>query len=513
MPDNAVPDNNRADNHAADEKFSPADDDGTFTPNDAPEGEFDENVANAYRSVLGDLDLSEDDLEVLDGDQEIYSGVLPVVAFVGRPNVGKSTLVNRILGRREAVVEDTPGVTRDRISYQASWDGRAFTLMDTGGWESDVSGMYADVAKQSEIAIDLADVVVLVVDAVVGATGPDEQMVRLLRRAGKPVILAANKVDDERQALDVAVLWGLGIGEPMPVSSLHGKGVADLLDRVVEKLPKLAPAPVGGGVGPRKVAIVGKPNVGKSSLLNKAVGAERVVVNDYAGTTRDPVDELVTIKGETWRFIDTAGIRRRAHLQQGSDYYASLRTAAALDRAEVAIVVIDVTEPISEQDVRIVDMVLQSGRALVLAFNKWDMLTEERRELLDREIEQDLAHVHWAPRVNLSAKTGRHLEKLVPALSAALEGWDTRIPTGKFNAFLQEISQSHPHPLRGGKQPRVLFGTQASNRPPKFVLFTTGFLDPGYRRYIVRLLRETYGFIGSPIDVSMRIRERRKDRR
>lgn len=490
--------------------FEPVEDDGEFTPNDGAEGEFDEAIAENYRHTLDNVDLSDEDLQLLESGEMQFEGVLPVVALVGRPNVGKSTLVNRIIGRREAVVEDTPGVTRDRISYQAEWNGRAFSIVDTGGWESGVGGMYGDVARQSEIAIDLADVVVMVVDATVGATGPDEQMVRLLRKASKPVVLVANKVDDERQMLDVASLWSLGIGEPMPVSSLHGRGVADFLDSVTAKLPD--PKLTEGSMvpGPRRVAIVGKPNVGKSSLLNKAVGAERVVVNDYAGTTRDPVDEMVTIKGVPWRFIDTAGIRRRVHLQQGSDYYASLRTGAAIERAEVAIVVIDVTEPISEQDVRIVDMVLQAGRALVLALNKWDMLDEERRELIEREIELDLAHVRWAPRVNLSAKTGRHLEKLVPALTAALEGWDTRVPTGKFNAFLKELYQEHPHPLRGGKQPRILFGTQVSARPPKFVLFTTGFLDPGYRRFVVRRLRETYGFIGSPIDVSMRIRERRQ---
>ena len=250
--------------------------------------------------------------------------------------------------------------------------------------------------------------------------------------------------------------------------------------------------------------------LGKSSLLNKAVGSERAVVNDLAGTTRDPIDEQVELGGRIWRFVDTAGIRRRVHLAQGADFYASLRTAAALERAEVAVVLFDVTQPISEADIRIVDMALESGRALVLAFNKWDELDDERRKYLEREIEQDLAHVDWAPRVNISAKTGRHLEKLVPALEVALDGWDTRVATGKFNAFLQELTMANPHPVRGGKQPRILYGSQVSSRPPKFVLFSTGFLDPGYRRFIQRRLRETYGFEGSPIEVAMRIREKRK---
>jgi GTP-binding protein len=352
--------------------------------------------------------------------------------------------------------------------------------------------------------------VLFVVDATVGATSTDEHVVRLLRKTKKPVFLAANKVDDARQEPYATELWSLGLGEPHPVSALHGRGVADLLDEILEVLPEVSAVAKQEVGGPRRVAIVGRPNVGKSSLLNKAAGEERVVVNELAGTTRDPVDEQVELGGKVWRFVDTAGIRRRVHLQQGADFYASLRTSTALEKAEVAVVVLDVSEPISEQDVRIIDLVLESGRALVLAFNKWDLLDDDRRRYLEREIEQDLAHVSWAPRVNISARTGRHLEKLVPALELALESWDTRIPTGKFNAFLAELTAAHPHPVRGGKQPRILFGTQASSRPPTFVVFTTGFLDPGYRRYIIRRLREVYGFEGTPIVLNMRVREKRK---
>jgi GTP-binding protein len=332
----------------------------------------------------------------------------------------------------------------------------------------------------------------------------------MLRASKKPVMLLANKVDDERMEAEAASLWSLGLGEPYPVSALHGRGVADVLDKIIAVLPEVSAVAKQEFGGPRRVAIIGRPNVGKSSLLNKAVGSERAVVNDLAGTTRDPVDEQVELGGKVWRFIDTAGIRRRVHLAQGADFYASLRTASALERAEVAVVVLDVTEKISEADIRIVDMALESGRCLVLAFNKWDNMDEDRREFLEREIEQDLAHVAWAPRVNISAKTGRHLEKLVPALEVALDSWDTRIPTGKLNAFIQELAMEFPHPVRGGKQPRILFATQASSRPPKFVLFTTGFLDPGYRRFIIRRLRETYGFEGTPIELGMRVREKRK---
>jgi GTP-binding protein len=349
-----------------------------------------------------------------------------------------------------------------------------------------------------------------VVDATVGPTSTDERVVKLLRASGKPVVLAGNKIDDAFQEPEIAGLWSLGLGEPMPVSALHGRGVADMLDAALAVLPKVSGVAQMEVGGPRRVALIGRPNVGKSSLLNKAVGSERAVVNELAGTTRDPIDEQVTIAGQVWRFVDTAGIRRKKHLAQGADFYASLRTLAALERAEVAVVLFDVTQPISEADIRIVDMALESGRALVLAFNKWDELDDERRRWLEREIETQLAHVAWAPRVNISALTGRHIEKLVPALEVALDSWDTRIQTGKFNAFLQELSMEFPHPVRGGKQPRILFATQAAVRPPKFVLFTTGFLDEGYRRFIQRRLRETYGFEGSPIEIGMRVREKRK---
>ncbi|MFM6963257.1 MAG: ribosome biogenesis GTPase Der [Micrococcales bacterium] len=469
----------------------------------------------ALREGLEEYDLAQEDLDALAlelgfDSEPAYLPALPVLAIVGRPNVGKSALVNRILGRREAVVEDKPGVTRDRVSYKAEWNGRKFTLVDTGGWEPDARGIDKSVAIQAEIAIEMADAVLFVVDAMVGATSSDERVVPLLRKSGKPVILAANKIDDLKHEPEAAGLWSLGLGEPMPVSAVHGRGVADLLDAAMAALPEESAVAKQEFGGPRRVALIGRPNVGKSSLLNKALGSERAVVNELAGTTRDPIDEQVELGGRFWRFVDTAGIRRRVHLTEGADFYASLRTAAALERAEVAVVLFDVTQTISEADIRIVDMALESGRALVLAFNKWDELDDERRKYLEREIEQDLDHVSWAPRVNISAKTGRHLEKLVPALEVSLDGWDTRIATGKLNAFVQELTMENPHPVRGGKQPRILFATQVSSRPPKFVLFTTGFLDPGYRRFIQRRLRETYGFEGSPIEISMRIREKRK---
>ena len=469
----------------------------------------------ALRAGLADYDLEDEDLEVLDADapegEDDHRHPVPVVAVVGRPNVGKSTLVNRILGRREAVVQDVPGVTRDRVSYPAEWAGHRFTLVDTGGWEVDVRGLDARVAEQAEVAISLADVVVFCVDARVGATSTDEAVVRLLRRSGRPVVLAANKVDDARTEADAAALWNLGLGEPRPVSALHGRGSGDLLDAVVALLPD-APRTGGGTAagGPRRVALVGRPNVGKSSMLNKLAGADRVVVDDVAGTTRDPVDELVELGGRTWTFVDTAGIRRRVHQTTGADFYASLRTQAALERAEVAVVLLEASERLTEQDTRIISSVVESGRALVLAFNKWDLTDEERRELLEREVEQDLAHVAWAPRANVSARTGRHLEKLVPALDLALASWASRVPTGRLNSFLGTVVAAHPHPVRGGKQPRILFATQAGTRPPTFVLFASGFLEAGYRRFVERRLREEFGFAGTPIGLSVRVREKRR---
>jgi len=432
----------------------------------------------------------------------------PVVAVVGRPNVGKSTLVNRILGRREAVVQDVPGVTRDRVSYDALWTGRRFVVQDTGGWEPDAKGLQQLVAEQAAVAMRTADAIILVVDAVVGATAADEAAARLLRRSGKPVFLAANKVDTEKGESDASALWSLGLGEPHPVSAIHGRGVADLLDTVVESLPAMSELASGGG-GPRRVALVGKPNVGKSSLLNRLAGDQRAVVHDVAGTTVDPVDSLIELGGKTWRFVDTAGLRRKVGQASGHEFYASVRTHGAIDAAEVVIVLIDASQSLTEQDQRVLSMVIEAGRALVLAFNKWDLVDEDRRYDLDREIDRELAQVHWAQRVNISAKTGRAVQKLVPALEQALESWDGRISTGRLNTFFKEIVAATPPPVRGGKQPRILFATQATARPPTFVLFTTGFLEAGYRRFLERKLRETFGFDGSPIRINVRQREKR----
>ena len=431
---------------------------------------------------------------------------LPIVAILGRPNVGKSTLINRFLGRREAIVEDVPGVTRDRVRYECEWNSREFILMDTGGWESHPDGISIGVSAGAEIAIQEADVILFVVDAQVGAQTEDEAMVDALRKSKKKVFLVANKVDSPKEEADAHSLWNLGLGEPHFVTALHGKGSADLLDLVVSSLPEVGSAIVKDNH--RKVALIGRPNVGKSSLLNAIAGEQLSLVDDKAGTTRDPVDSLIEFGGSTWRFVDTAGIKKRANQASGSDYYSILRTQVALERAEVVALVLDASEPMTEQDLKIISMVEDAGKALVLVMNKWDLVDEDRRIALDKELDRHLTHITWAQRVNVAAKTGWHRDRLAPALRTALASWETRVPTGKLNSFLGALIGATPPPVRGGKQPKVYYATQAGIAPPKFVIFTNDWIEPPYRRFIERKLREEFGFEGSPVQVSVKVRER-----
>ena len=478
---------------------------------------IEEQAYRQYAANLDDYELDEGDEGLLDGSAFSADGesdrrkAVGVIAVVGRPNVGKSTLVNRILGRRAAVVEDTPGVTRDRVSYDAEWAGTDFKLVDTGGWEADVEGIDSAIASQAQIAVELADSVIFVVDALTGLTQTDERIVKLLRQAGKPVTVAVNKIDDQISEYMAAEFWKLGLGEPYPISAMHGRGVGDLLDEAVAQMKSAEKT--SGFLTPshlRRVALVGRPNVGKSSLLNQLSHSERSVVNELAGTTRDPVDEIVTIDGEDYLFIDTAGIKRRQHKLSGAEYYSSLRTQAAIERSELALVLFDASIPISDQDLKVMSTAVDAGRAVVLVFNKWDLMDEFDRQRMERLWKTEFDRVTWAQRVNLSAKTGWHTNRLAKAMTQALESWDKRIPTGKLNAFLGKIQASHPHPVRGGKQPRILFATQASSRPPRFVIFATGFLEHGYRRFLERSLREEFGFEGSPIQISVNIREKKR---
>lgn len=431
---------------------------------------------------------------------------LPLVAVIGRPNVGKSTLINRLIGRREAIIEDKPGVTRDRIKYQAEWNGKSFTVMDTGGWElaPEPQSMNASISAGAESAIREADLILFIIDISIGALDEEVALVNVIRKSGKPVILIGNKADSPEAELAVHELWQLGLGEPIPVSALHGRGSGDLLDLVVAALPESS-TPLESDLI-RRVVLLGRPNVGKSSLLNSLAGSPRALVDSVAGTTRDPIDEEIEFGGETWRFIDTAGIRKHAHQASGTEYYAMLRTESALERGEVAILVIDASEPIAEQDLRIMSKIVDSGRALVIAMNKWDLVDENRREALEREKERELNQVEWAERINISAKTGWHKDRLAPALQRALASWQMRIPTSKLNSFLGALISATPPPVRGGKQPKILFATQPSTCPPRFVIFASGFLEPSYRRFIERRLREEFGFHGSPVEVSVRVR-------
>ena len=372
---------------------------------------------------------------------------LPIVAILGRPNVGKSTLINRFLGRREAIVEDVPGVTRDRVRYECEWNSREFILMDTGGWESHPDGISIGVSAGAEIAIEEADVILFVVDAQVGAQTEDEAMVDALRKSKKKVFLVANKVDSQKEESEAHALWNLGLGEPHFVTALHGKGSADLLDLVTSSLPEVGSAIVKDNH--RKVALIGRPNVGKSSLLNAIAGEQLSLVDDKAGTTRDPVDSLIEFGGSTWRFVDTAGIKKRANQASGSDYYSILRTQVALERAEVVALVLDASEPMTEQDLKIISMVEDAGKALVLVMNKWDLVDEDRRIQLDKELDRHLTHITWAQRVNVAAKTGWHRDRLAPALRTALASWETRVPTGKLNSFLGALIGATPPLVRG----------------------------------------------------------------
>lgn len=433
---------------------------------------------------------------------------LPIVAILGRPNVGKSTLINRFLGRREAIVEDTPGVTRDRVKYECEWGGRRFMIMDTGGWEAKPDGISIQVSAGSELAMQEADVLAFVVDAQVGALDEDDILVQHLRKAKKPTILIGNKVDGEREESEAHALWSLGLGEPRFVSALHGRGSGDLLDHIIKVLPEVGRSQNQDGF--RRVALIGRPNVGKSSLFNAIAGESLSIVDDVAGTTRDPVDSLLDFGGSTWRFIDTAGLKKRANQDSGTDYYASLRTATALERCEVAVVVLDASEPITEQDLRVITMVEEAGKAMVIVMNKWDLVDEDRRNQLDKEIDRHLDQVEWAQRVNIAARTGWHRDRLAPALRTALDSWERRVPTAKLNSFLGALIGATPPPVRGGKQPKVYYATQAGIAPPKFVVFSSGWIEASYRRFIERRLREEFKFPGTPVMVAVRVKERDK---
>ena len=429
--------------------------------------------------------------------------VVPVVALVGRQNVGKSTLANRLVGRREAIADETPGVTRDRIELQASWRGRTFALVDTGGYFRGARGIEALVARQAERAADAADVVLFVVDAQTGPLEEDAALARRLRRARVPVLLVANKVDAEPDEADATAFNRLGLGEPFPVSALHGRGSGDLLDRVVALLPETQP---GAEEGPEpRFALVGRPNVGKSSLFNRLVGEERSVVFEEAGTTRDAVDAIVAWPSGPVRFVDTAGLRRPAKAQ-GLEYYGFLRAVRAIDRAHVVVLVLDASEGFTTEDRRIAARVEEAGRGLLVVANKWDLV--EERDRAYRELVEQLAPFVRAPVLRTSALTGTGAGRLPQVLLGLHERWSRRVSTAEVNRLLQEAQGERSAP--GGT--RYRYGTQVAAGPPTFVLFGGGAPDGAYRRFLEGRLRRSFGFEGVPIRLRFRAKERRRGR-
>lgn len=428
---------------------------------------------------------------------------LPRVAVVGRPNVGKSTLVNRILGRRVAIVEEKPGVTRDRTEHLAEWLGRPFLLVDTGGWEHGAEGMNARIVEQAEAAIASADVVLFVVDVTVGAQEDDERYARLLRRGGPPVLLVANKADGDRQDMMVHELYGLGLGAAHPVSARHGRGVGDLLDDALafvsegpDTMPDEDPVP--------RVALVGRPNVGKSSLFNRLLGEERSIVDDVPHTTRDAIDTMVEVDGEPWVFVDTAGMRRRYRTGEDTELFSVDRTRYAVQSADLSLFVIDGSRPLGEQEQRLAALLREAGRGVVVVVNQWDRMDAERREDLERELDRLLGFFHWAPRVNVSALTGRGVRRIMPTLREVWTEYRKRVPTRVLNQWLDEITTKVPPPTSSGRALKIRYFTQVEAAPPRFVAFTNRPLAPAYRRYMERELRASFGFGGVPLDIQGR---------
>jgi GTP-binding protein len=445
-----------------------------------------------------------------------------VVAVVGRPNVGKSTLVGRLAGRRGPIVGRTPGLTRDRLDVEATWQGRTFTLQDTGGLIEEaqgpggLQGLPGKVAEQAVGAIGGADVVLFVVDATTGVTADELALAKRLRRQHAPVILVANKVDNLAAELEASELWGLGFGEPSPVSALHGRGSGDLLDRIVELLPEASSAPsasVPASAEMPAIALLGRPNVGKSSLFNRLLGEERAIVHAEPGTTRDAIDTVLELDGRRYRLVDTAGMRRRARTR-GLGIPSAARTRATLERADVAVLIVDVMEGAGHQEQRIARAIAEAGVGIVLVLNKWDLVEgEDEAKALARAAIDKLPFISYAPLVRTSALTGRGAGKVIPKVDEVLEARKVRVPTSELNGFVQEAQQSNPPPRTDQRDVRVLYATQAETAPPTMVLFTNGNLSAGWLRYLERRLRERYDFTGNPIHFVVRRQERRHGRR
>jgi GTP-binding protein len=430
------------------------------------------------------------------------SSAIPVVAVVGRQNVGKSTLVNRLFGRREAIAHEHPGVTRDRIEIPVQWRGRTFTVVDTGGFVTGASGIEALVAGQSERAAAAADLVLLVVDSQTGVQEEDAVLARRLRRASLPVLVVVNKVDTDRQEPDVAEFHALGLGEPVPVSALHGRGSGELLDLILDLIPE--PAGEEAEVeGEPSFALVGRPNVGKSSLFNRLVGEQRSVVYEQAGTTRDAVDAVVEWPDGPVRFVDTAGLRRTGRMQ-GVEYYSFVRAAKAIDRAHVALLVLDATDRVTTEDKHVAARVVEAGRGLVVAANKWDLVASEDKIPLLEEITEEMMPFARTPVLRVAALTGQGVNRLPQVLMLQHGRWTRRVSTAEVNRVLEQAQDERPPP-RGIT--RFRYGTQVSAGPPSFVLFGGRVPDPGYRRFLENRFRRAFDLDGIPIRMRFRARK------
>lgn len=435
---------------------------------------------------------------------------LPVVAVVGRPNVGKSTFFNRVLGRRIAIVEDVPGVTRDRNFARAEWAGHSFYLVDTGGLETESDEpMTAAIRQQVMAAIDEADIIVFVVDGRAGVHPMDHRIAEHLRRADRPIVLVVNKMDRLPEELGHHDFWALGLGEPLPVSALSGKGSGDVLDAIVSRLPAVEAAEPDDAL---YVAVVGKPNVGKSSFVNRLIGEERMVVSEVAGTTRDSVDTPLRYHGRTLVFIDTAGLRRQSRIERGLEFYSALRTDRAIERADVCLVVIDATEPVHQQDLRIAQRAWDAGCGLILVANKWDLIEKDTgtATAYEAHIRERAPSLRSVPVIFTSALTGQRVQRTLDLILAVAAERSRRVPTHEVNEVVRELVDRQTPPLYRGQPVKVYYATQADTAPPTFVIFVNHpeGITENYERYLLNGFRARWGFTGSPL--RLRIRRRRE---
>jgi len=436
----------------------------------------------------------------------------PIVAIVGRPNVGKSTLFNRLAGERISIVEDTPGVTRDRIYADAEWLNKKFTLIDTGGLEPDSEDIILkQMLHQAEIAIETADVIMFIVDVKAGVMDDDAQVANILRRTKKPVVLVVNKVDVmTKENMDVYEFYSLGLGDPFAISSGQALGLGDMLDEVVRHFPKQTDADAEDDT--IKVAIVGKPNVGKSSLINKILGEERVIVSDIPGTTRDAIDTFYEQDGQKYMFIDTAGIRRKSKIKENIERYSIVRAVAAVERCDVCVLVINAEEGISDQDTKIAGIAHERGKAAIIVVNKWDLVEKDDKTMkkFTKDIEQELKYMPYAPMLFISALTGQRVQKLFEMINVVSQNSTRRIATGVLNDVLIEALAMTPPPTDKGRQLRVYYMTQVSVKPPTFVMFVndSALMHFSYKRYIENQIRQAFGFTGTPLHFIARNKEK-----